>query len=146
MTDAIIFDLDNTILYQTNRNPFNWSDLSGDVLIPEIESLISVLYNAGNAIMFVTGRPELARVQTEKWLEDNGVDYDRLYMKQGDPMGKAVHSKELTLNEIKKEFNVVMAFEDDNKCAEMYVKNNVMTLMPLNYKISKRNNQSTIPF
>jgi hypothetical protein len=34
-------DLDNTILYQTNRNPFNWSDLSGDVIIPEMEQMIN---------------------------------------------------------------------------------------------------------
>ena len=40
MKKAVIFDLDNTILYQTNRNPFNWSDLSGDVIIPEMEQMI----------------------------------------------------------------------------------------------------------
>ena len=30
---AVIFDIDNTILYHTNRSPYNWSDLSGDKLI-----------------------------------------------------------------------------------------------------------------
>ena len=27
---AVIFDIDNTILYHTNRSLYNWSDLSGD--------------------------------------------------------------------------------------------------------------------
>ena len=39
-TAAVIFDLDNTILYHTNRNPFNWSDLSGDKPIVEMCNLV----------------------------------------------------------------------------------------------------------
>ena len=146
MKKAVIFDLDNTILFQTNRNPFNWSDLSGDVISPEMEQMIELFLESDYAILFVTGRPESAKENTQKFLLEKDIPYDRLYMKQGNPKKKAVVHKEATLLEIQKEFNVVLAFEDDDKCAEMYVRNKVMTLMPLNYKIPKKGNQTIIPF
>lgn len=132
--NAIIFDMDNTILYQTNRNPFDWRDLSGD---KPIKNVIEVLENLSyvNLIILVTGRPESVRSNTEQWLLENDIPYDELYMKQGDPKDKAFISKENNLKKIQEKYNVIAAFEDDNKCAEMYVKNNIITFVPLNYKI-----------
>lgn len=133
---AIIFDIDNTILYQTNRNPFNWSDLSGDKVIPQMDALIDhILYVGEYSILLVSGRPESTREATQEWLLTNDIPYDKLYLKQGDPMGKSVIHKEATLLEIEKEFEVFMVFEDDNKCAEMYRSHGIFTLMPLNYKV-----------
>ena len=42
---AVIFDIDNTILYHTNRSPFDWSDLSGDTLIEGMHNLICMYYD-----------------------------------------------------------------------------------------------------
>lgn len=137
---AIILDLDNTLLYQTNRNPFNWSDLSGDIIIPEMNFLIDMIMDSHDNpdIIIVTGRPEEVRPQTEIWLMDNDVPYKKLYMKQGDPMGKSAPHKEACLKEIKEDYDTIIAFEDDNKCAKMYIENGVFTLMPLNYKVEHR--------
>ena len=137
MKRAIILDLDNTLLYHTNRNPFNWSDLSGDTIIPEMDFVLDMISESFDDpdIIIVTGRPESIRPQTEDWLRENDVAYTKLYMKQGDPMGKSAPHKKLCLDEIKKDYDFIIAFEDDNKCAQMYVDNGVFTLMPLNYKI-----------
>lgn len=132
---AIIFDLDNTILYHTNRNPFNWNDLSGDKPIVSICNLIYDLMFTGNSVIFVTGRPESVRPQTEQWLRDNNIEYTELYMKQGDPYGKAVTSKLSNLRLIREKYNVTLAFDDDFKCADMYVEEGIITLQPLNYKV-----------
>jgi len=132
---AIIFDLDNTILYHTNRNPFNWNDLSGDKPIVSICNLIYDLMFTGNSVIFVTGRPESVRPQTEQWLRDNNIEYTELYMKQGDPYGKAVTSKLSNLRLIREKYNVTLAFDDDSKCADMYVEEGIITLQPLNYKV-----------
>lgn len=137
MKKAIIFDIDNTILYHTNRNPFNWSDLSGDTLIPAIDELIKTLY-LDYAILLVTGRPDSARENTLEWLLNNDVPYSELYTKSGPEKTKAVIHKEETLKKIREEYEVVMAFEDDASCADMYVRNGVFTCMPLNYRIIKK--------
>lgn len=131
---AVIFDLDNTILYQTNRSPLNWSDLSGDKLIPAMDMLLESLY-LDYKIFLVTGRPESCRENTEKWLFDNDIPYTNLFLKQDNPMSKAVVHKEKVLLELLEKYDIILAFEDDTKCCEMYVRNNIITLCPLNYKI-----------
>lgn len=140
MKKAVIFDIDNTLLYHTNRNPFNWSDLSGDTLIPEMNDILEWIWDSVESpdVIIVTGRPEHCRAQTEQWLKANNVYYDELYMKDGDPKGKAVSSKLKTLLKLKEEYDSIIAFEDDNKCAQMYIDNGIFTLMPLNYKIDHK--------
>lgn len=134
---AVIFDLDRTILYHTNRSPFNWTDLSGDMIIPEVRTLMEMLYNQKVEIIFVTGRPERVRVQTEAWLNKHlpNITY-LLYMKEGNPNEHGYVTKEQTLMLIQQGgYEVMMAFDDDQKCAEMYVRNNIITMVPLNYRV-----------
>jgi hydroxymethylpyrimidine pyrophosphatase-like HAD family hydrolase len=135
MYKAVIFDIDNTILYQTNRSPFDWSDLSGDILIPEMGHLIDVFSKDEFYVILLTGRPESVRTQTEKWLEKNCVNYSELIMKEGNQYEKSYITKEKSLLEIQKKFKVELVFEDDRKCADMYVRNGVITLQPQNFLI-----------
>lgn len=133
----VIFDIDNTILYQTNRSPYNWNDLSGDKPIREIFDLIKLMYNNGYYIVLSTGRPERVRPQTEAWLEENGTLYHKLYLNTI-PNGKTVEHKERVLKSIQEAgYEITMAFEDDARCAEMYIANGVLTLSPLNYQVHK---------
>lgn len=134
---AVIFDLDRTILYHTNRSPFNWTDLSGDQIIPGVKILIEALQAHGLAIIFITGRPERVRPQTIGWLNKHlpNVTY-MLYMKEGNPQERGFITKEQSLVLIQQGgYEVVMAFDDDQKCAEMYMRNNIMTMIPLNYRV-----------
>ena len=133
----IIFDIDNTILYQTNRSPYNWNNLSGDKPIPAMFELMALFYNSGYYIVLSTGRPERVRPQTEAWLLENGALYHKLYLNEI-PKGKTVEHKEGVLMSIReKGYEIAMAFEDDAKCAAMYVANGVLTLSPLNYQVQK---------
>lgn len=132
---AVIFDLDNTLLYQTNRSPFNWSDLSGDVVIPQMKNLITLFSKDHYHIFIITGRPESARINTEKWLNDNNVFYDELILKSEDPYEKGYIYKEKILKDIIKNYTVEFAFDDDQKCVDMYVRNNIITFQPQNYKL-----------
>ena len=135
MMKAVIFDLDNTLLYQTNRHPYDWSDLSGDVVIPEMKSLISTFISQHYHILIVTGRPESCRINTENWLRDNSIFYDELIMKDGNPYEKSFVFKQKALDKIVKKYKVEFVFDDDQKCVDMYVKNNIITFQPQNYKL-----------
>ena len=150
---AVIFDLDNTILYHTNRSPFDWSDLSGDKLIKSIGELMQSLAMQGYIILFVTGRPERVRPQTEAWLveklEDGGLLYDdeyKLFMKPGIEYTRSYLSKEATLKKLQKEYDIIMAFDDDTRCSDMYVRNGILTMMPLNYRADTKKSEPELPF
>ena len=131
---AVIFDIDNTILYHTNRSPFNWSDLSGDKLIPGMDYLIDMFNFYDYYIIIITGRPELVRPQTEKWLTENGIIYDSLIMKPGQ-YEKGFIFKERELKKLLETYDIKFVFDDDTKCANMYKENGVIIFRPQNYKI-----------
>jgi hydroxymethylpyrimidine pyrophosphatase-like HAD family hydrolase len=135
---TVIFDLDNTLLIQTNRNPYDWKDLSGDKPIEAMFELMRMYANAGYYIVISTGRPERVRPQTENWLKENGAFYNKLYLNEI-PRGKTVDHKEKVLISIQeKGYEVIMVFEDDAKCAEMYINHGVLTLSLLNYQVPKK--------
>ena len=132
---AVIFDIDNTILYHTNRSPFDWSDLSGDKIIPEMLELMDMYRECNYKIILLTGRPEHSRNNTVDWLVQNGVIYDILLMKQDNPYEKGFISKQKELDKLKPYFDIKFAYDDDLKCANMYKENSIITFQPINYRI-----------
>jgi len=131
---VLIFDLDCTILYHTNRSPFDWSDLSGDKPIPAVKDLLATL-ECDYELIIITGRPESVRPQTIEWLETNGIFYDQLIMKDENPYEKGSAFKERALKSIPDwETRVLIAFDDDLDCAEMYRNNGIISMLPINYK------------
>lgn len=135
MRKVIIFDIDNTILYHTNRSPFNWSDLSGDKMIPQVLELIRTL-SEHYYIFLVTGRPDTAREATIDYLMDNNVPCARLCTK-AEAHEKGFIYKERVLKEIQEKYEVLMAFDDDSKCIDMYIRNNIITMRPMNYLVTE---------
>lgn len=131
---TVIFDIDNTILYHTNRSPFDWSDLSGDILIPGMDYLIDMFNFYDYYIIIMTGRPENVRSQTEEWLSKNGIIYDKLIMKP-EQFEKSFIFKQRELVQLSEKYDVKFVFDDDTKCANMYKENNIIIFQPINYKI-----------
>ena len=129
---AVIFDIDNTILYHTNRSPYNWSDLSGDKLIPGMDHLIDMFNFYDYYVIIITGRPELVRPQTKEWLSVNGIVYDELIMKP-EQFEKGFIFKQRELTQLLEDYDVKFAFDDDPKCANMYKENGIIIFQPINY-------------
>ena len=150
---AVIFDLDLTTLYHTNRSPYDWSDLSGDKLIKNIGCLLTMFAMQGYMILFVTGRPERVRPMTQAWLMNNLVetcylyeDEFELHMKPGIEYTRSYLSKEAKLKELQERYDILMAFDDDVKCSDMYVRNGIITMMPMNYKVPPKKVQQELEF
>jgi len=143
MQKTVIFDIDNTILFHTNRSPFDWRDLSGDKPIPSMIELMAILQDAGYYIVLSTGRPERVRPQTEDWLLKNNACYNKLYLNEV-PKGKTVEHKERVLTSIRNNgYEVSIVFEDDARCAAMYIANGVLVLSPLNYQVIRKTDPLT---
>lgn len=129
---TVIFDIDNTILYHTNRTPFDWSDLSGDTLIQGMDHLIDMFNFYDYYVIIMTGRPESVRSQTKEWLSKNGIVYDELIMKP-EQFEKGFIFKQRELVRLLENYDVKFAFDDDQKCANMYKENGVIIFQPINY-------------
>lgn len=74
---AIIVDVDGTVALRNGREPFDWSRVGEDLPnLPVIEVIQAMWAHHGNhrdglEIIFMSGRPEECRRQTELWLEAN---------------------------------------------------------------------------
>lgn len=131
-----IFDIDGTLADCSHRlhhivreegdhRPKDWDGFhkhtSGDTPIPAIVSVCKAIIDAGNFVIFVTGRSEDCRADTEKWLAEHVSEGHRLYMRaSGDRRDDVIVKRELLGEVIADGFAPVMAFEDRARVVAMW--------------------------
>lgn len=126
MKDIYIFDLDGTLADGTHRlhllpakdvahrteawDEFNLAAGKDAPFLDNIE-LMNELYQYGKRIVILTGRGEVAKSLTEKWLWERGCNYNQLIMRPKDDHRKDIHFKEDKLKEIGLH-RIVACFDD----------------------------------
>lgn len=98
---AVIVDIDGTLLLGNRYN----------------ETLVDRLNMGAEEVQVVTGRPERRRVETERLLEDMGLDYDDLYMNPG---GDDRAHKRATAAELLEEYDIRLAIDNDEQARAAY--------------------------
>lgn len=129
--DAVIFDIDGTLADHRHRLQYvekdgkkDWksffSEQKDDIPYPHTVLLANLL-SKFSAIILITARPECERQTTVEWLTSYKVKYDMLLMRPNDNRLPSVNVKhDLYVKNVQNNFNVLMAFEDDLKVAEMW--------------------------
>ncbi len=118
----VICDIDGTIANNDHRQHFlkekkDWdgffSKLHKDEPIFEIIDKVKALEKEGRRIIFLTGRPEKYRQQTEDWLKKYFTfDLEILMRKDNDRRNKEQIKKELFFSNFKPE-EILCCFEND---------------------------------
>jgi len=78
---GIICDIDGTLAHRYDRSPFEWDRVDEDEVDIDIKYLVQMFERAGYDIVLVSGRDEVCREKTEKWLKDNKINYHALFMR-----------------------------------------------------------------
>lgn len=81
----VIFDIDGTIAIMGDRSPYDgakvWMDTPNEDVVAALNN-----HRANNhTIYIVSGRDEIYREVTERWLESHGIQYDWLLMRPTEP-------------------------------------------------------------
>lgn len=124
MIKAIICDLDGTLALIGDRNPFNPTTVENDVLNKSVANVIEVyshqkLFDV--QIIFVTGRYEKYRQQTENWLQKHNFSNYLLFMRQNQDSRKdMVYKKEVYIKNIQGKFEVLFVLEDRDQMVRMW--------------------------
>lgn len=84
-TVAWIFDIDGTLAIMGERHPHDGHLVYLDSVNKDVRLALHNKMDLGHHIYIVTGRDEKYREVTEKWLKDNNVPYDGLYMRPTEP-------------------------------------------------------------
>jgi phosphoglycolate phosphatase-like HAD superfamily hydrolase len=123
---SYIFDIDGTLADCSHRihliemTPKRWDEFfalcSMDRPIAHIIELARVLSKSGAGIVYVSGRSDQCRYETEAWLRAHKVPAGPLYMrKRGDHRDDDIIKLEL-LEQLRADgFDPIMAFDDRNR-------------------------------
>ena len=128
---AILVDLDGTLANVDHRVHHVEKDdpdykafhdkMGEDKLNQWCAQLISAMQNERYAIHFVTGREEIYREHTEKWLKEHGISFDLLLMRKEGDESTDEDIKESLYNEfIKDQFQVLFVVDDRLSVVKMW--------------------------
>lgn len=83
-------------------------------------------------IVLNTDCPSYMRNLTEEWMQEHvGIHNCKIYTRNHNSAKMSpLETKEYNLKRIKREFNVLMAFDNDPEAADMYAANGVTCLQP----------------
>lgn len=116
---AILVDVDGTLAIKGDRSPFDWHKVGLDTVNPMVARTVGLL-SQDYTILIVSGRDGVCRPETEKWLTDNNIYYDALYMRpEGDTRKDLIVKLEL-LDLIKEVYFPALCIDDRQQVVDAY--------------------------
>lgn len=128
---AIVIDIDGTLANIEHRQHFvqgtgkkNWkgffANMDKDVPNDWCVEIINK-YKQDHLIVLCSGRPDSFRETTTKWLKDNNIFFDELYMRPRDDMRADSIVKEIILDfELAPRYNIKMVVDDRMQVCDMW--------------------------
>jgi len=133
LPDCIISDIDGTISLMNGRDPFIGEDCASDLPNTPVISILEDTYRLNEVkmlgkngldavkIILFSGRNGSSQPQTEKWLEDNCVPYDEIYMREEGNYEKDNDLKTRFYNDhIKGNYNVRFVLDDRDQVVKVW--------------------------
>lgn len=121
----VLVDIDGTVAKMNDRGPHEYDKVITDLPNQGIVYLVRGLhYNSRLPIVFMSGRPDSCREDTEEWVYENvRVPYVDLHMRKvGDYRKDDVVKLELFNQHIRGKYNVAYVLDDRNRVVEMWRK------------------------
>lgn len=119
---AILVDIDGTLAHMEGRSPYDptlYHTDKHDRVISDIAEAYAGI--TGCWVFIMSGRDEAYNTVTREWLVDNGIDYDRLYMRpEGDTRNDAIVKNELFEKHIAGKYNVDFVLDDRDRVVKMW--------------------------
>ena len=109
-----LLDIDGTIAHMNGkRGAFDWKNVGVDDLdlnlSPVIDALNRLKYHK---VIVVSGRDGICQPETLKWLTDNGIEHEELYMRAVGDMRPDWQIKEEIWRELSEKYNILGLFDD----------------------------------
>lgn len=130
---AVLCDLDGTLAIHDGRSPYDTAKCETDLLNKNVAIVLSALEDDGRAIIFVSGREDKFRPETERWLGTHGYSgFTLLMRKAGDTRNDAIVKNEIFDAEIRGKYNVVCVLDDRDRVVKRW-RELGLTCLQVNY-------------
>jgi hypothetical protein len=137
MTKAIICDLDGTLALIGDRDPFNPKTIETDLLNNPVANILEVYTHQTLfeiQIIFITGRFERYRQQTDTWLHKHHIDDYVLFMRpDNDSRKDIIYKKEVYQHHIEPKYDVIFVLEDRDQTVKMWRQELGLTCLQVEY-------------
>ena len=118
---AILCDLDGTLALLNGRNPFDASSCAADLLNEPVANVLRNYKQLGYAIVLLSGREDVYREPTLRFLEQHGIVYDTLLMRAASDNRKdAIIKREIFEREIEGKYFIEFILDDRNQVVNMW--------------------------
>jgi hypothetical protein len=112
---CIVCDLDGTLAIHVERGAFEFEKCYSDAVNPSVLECIKAMRRTGSKLLFVSGRPDSCRHETNRWLLDKCdlvSDYSLHMRKTGDNRKDSIVKEEIYKNDILPEYYVEFVLDD----------------------------------
>lgn len=117
---AWLVDVDGTLAHMTDRGPFDWDKVGSDTVNSVVADVVYAL-EIEHDIVVMSGRDAVCRPQTERWLDDHGIPWDALLMReQGDNRKDAIVKEEIFWRDVAPQWAVQGVLDDRDQVVEMW--------------------------
>lgn len=133
---AWVFDVDGTLALKTSdRSPFDWSRVGEDSCNEPVRELATALRRLGRvtvvkagtatveppAIVVLSGRDEVCRLDTSNWLRRHLIPHQELFMRPaGDNRTDAIVKLELFREHVAPRYHVLGVVDDRQRVVDMW--------------------------
>lgn len=132
LPSAIIVDIDGTLSTMVNRGPYEWLKVDQDFPIEPTINLIKK-FKTSHRIILMSGRDNICRDLTIKWLEENGVYFDDLFMRPENNVEKdSVIKSDLFEERIRGKYFVEFVVDDRKQVKKMWVEEKGLFVFDVN--------------
>lgn len=117
---AVWVDVDGTLAERVHplapqpvRGPFDEARVGEDAVIEHIADLVRLLHADGYKIVIMSGRTDACQEETERWMIENEIPYDAIFMRKfGDDRKDSIVKEELFWENVAPNYDVEFALDD----------------------------------
>lgn len=118
LSKAIIVDVDGTLANKGNRSPFDWSKVNEDTCNESVKNIVNSY--KGTIIIF-SGRDGIYKEDTATWLQQNGIRYDHIYLREpGNQEKDSIIKRKLFEEHIRGKYYIEYVLDDRNQVVDMW--------------------------
>jgi hypothetical protein len=119
--NVVLVDIDGTVAIRGERGPYEWRRVGEDSPNYAVIKVVSALQSAGYEIVFLTGRSEECRNDTEIWLSKNVSVPQKLFMREKlDFRADEIIKKELVTHNFPDTSLILLVIDDRTKVVNMW--------------------------
>lgn len=121
LPSAWLVDVDGTLALMGDRSPYDTTRVGEDTANTVVADLAVTIRESGHELVVMSGRDEVCRPDTERWLEHNLGEYAELHMRaEGDRRADYVVKAELFDAHVRDRWNVVGVLDDRTQVVRMW--------------------------